>query len=317
MIKSILKKWPKTIILVLASIPLAALLFIIINLIVNSLPAINAVGFKGLFSTQISGVFTTNQELYGIIPGIWGTVLVTFVSILIALPVSLAMAIFSSEFTLGFLGKGMRTLLGILGGIPYIIYALMGAVFVRAFILPKFADPGVQPGDLGEAWLTRGAMPEINSTLLGGILLSLFIIPFLAPLFDDAIRSVPHQLKEASLSLGANRWETLIRVILPAASSGIISASSLGILKAMGDVVIVGLAIGFESGLPNPLFDILERVAPLTSTGAGFVGGFLLTAYKPIRTSAANFTGLVLLVMAFIVLVLIPVLQRRFKRRFS
>jgi ABC-type phosphate transport system permease subunit len=160
-------------------------------------------------------------------------------------------------------------------------------------------------------------LPYSTSTLLGGIMLSMMVIPFLAPLFDDAIRDVPHSLKEASLALGAGRWHTLKNVTLPYAFSGLVSASSLGALMAMGDVVIVGMVIGFESPLPTPLFDILKSVAPLTSTAAGFSGGFSQGAFNPLGNSAANFTGLVLLIMAFAILVLVSIIQRRFKRRFS
>ncbi len=313
-------KWPDILFLTVALIPLCLLVLIIVNLIINSRLAITTIGLRGLFSTQISGVFTTNQGLYGLIPAIWGTILVVIVSMGIALPVSLAMAIFASEFTLGFLGKGMRTILGILGGIPSIIYAMMAAVFAQIFIVPKFCGAGI-PGDQmpppGMTWWKPGILPYSNSTLLGGIMLSMLIIPFLAPLIDDAIKDVPYSLKEASLSLGASRWYTLKTVTLPYALSGITSACGLGILKAMGDVVIVGMVISFESSLPSPLFDILKSTATLTSTGAGFSGGFTQSAANPLRNSAANFTGLLLLVLAFAILALIPFLQKKFKKRYA
>jgi phosphate transport system permease protein len=195
----------------------------------------------------------------------------------------------------------MRALLGVLGGIPSIIYALMAVVFAQLFVIPKFTGAGI-PGDQmpppGMYWWTPGGLPYVTSTLLGGIMLSMLIIPFLAPLLDDAIRAVPHSLKEASLSLGVSRWQTLTMVTIPNAMSGIISACGLGSLKAMGDVVIVGMVVGFESSLPNPLFDILKSTAPLTSTGAGF-------------------SGLVLLVLAFGILALVAYLQRRYKKRFA
>jgi len=312
-IKKKLKEWPRIIFLVFAILPVIFLILIMLNLVLNSRTAIHTVGFSGLFSTRISGVFSTAQGLFGIIPAIWGTFLVILVSMGIAIPVSLAMAIFSSEFNLRFLGKGMRPILGILSGIPSIVYALMSVVFAQLFIIPKFTGAGLSPGKIP---IPAQRLPFNTSTLLGGIMLSMLIIPFLAPLFDDALRDVPHSLKEASLALGSGRWYTLKKISFPHALSGLISASSLGILKAMGDVVIVGLVIGFESPLPNPLFDILKSTAPLTSTGAGFSGGFGQSLRSPLRDSAANFTGLLLLVLAFIILVLVAVLQRRFKKRY-
>jgi phosphate transport system permease protein len=300
--------------LILALIPVIMLGFIIVQLIMKSGLAVSTLGFKGLFSTEISGVLGSNKGLYGLIPAIWGTVLLMFVSLAIAIPVSLALAILSSEFTLGFFSKGLRTLIGILGGIPPVIYALMSAVFAKIFIIPKFAGAGIPVDSLP---VPIQSLPYSTSTLLGGIMISLLVIPFLAPLFDDAIRNVPHSLKEAGLSLGANRWHILWSVTIPAAFSGLLSACSLGALKVMGDVVIVGLVIGFESGLPSPLFDILQSTAPLTSTAAGFSGGFTQTAKSPLRESVAYFTSLILLIIAFITLIAVPLIQKQFKRKYS
>ena len=139
----------------------------------------------------------------------------------------------------------------------------------------------------------------------------------MAPLFEDAIKNVPLSLKEASLGLGASRWYTLKTTTLPYASPEIISAIGLGALTAMGDVVIAGMVISFESPLPIPLFDILKSTAPLTSTGAGFSGGFNQGAFTLKSNSAANFTGLLLLIMAFGILLLVNVLQSLFKKRLN
>jgi len=316
------EKFPKIVFLILAMIPVCLLLCIVILLVVNSTLAINQLGLFGegkLFSTQISGVFTSGQGQYGLIPAIWGTLLIVVVSMGIAIPVSMAMAIFASEFKLGLLGQGMRTLLGILGGIPSIIFGLMSIVFAQLVIIPKFTGAGLSGNQMpppGMYWWTPNSLPYLTSTLLGGFMLSMLIIPFLAPLLDDVIQNVPHSLKEASLALGAGRWHTLTNVTIPYSMAGIISASGLGTLKAMGDVVIVGMVVGFESSLPYPLFDILKSTAPLTSTGAGFSGGFSQGSFNPLRNSAANFTGLVLLVLAFGILGLVAYLQGRYKRKF-
>lgn len=325
-IRKKLENWPSLVFLILALIPLAMLIFIVVNLVIKSQMAVSQIGFFGygkLFSTEIAGVFSvvaTGIDYWGLLPGIWGTILVVGVAMLIAVPVSLAIAVFASEFTLGILGKGIRSLLGILGGIPEIIYALFAVAFAQLFIIPKFCGtgiPGNQMPPAGMWWWKPGSLPFYTSTLLGGIMLALLITPFLAPLFDDAIRDVPHTLKEASLSLGATRWQTLRKVILPHAFPGIFSAASLGILKAMGEVVIVGAVVGFQTGIPNPLFDILKSTAPLTATGAGFAGGFSQSVNTPLRDSVSNFTGLLLIVIAFAVLILVTFLQSRFKRRYS
>jgi phosphate transport system permease protein len=281
-----------------------------------------------LFSTTFSGRFSPGFTLltgkYGLIPAIWGTFMVIIVAMAIAVPVSLAIAIFSSEFRLGFLGRAMGWILGILAGIPPIIYALMSAVFAEAFMIPKFCrDAKVLPTDLVPAhmtWYNAGTLPTEDSTLLGGIMLALLVIPFMAPLTYDALRNVPKEFKEASLALGAGRWHTLWKVGIPAALAGIVSAITLGTLKALGDVLIVGLVIGFESGMPNPLVDVFERIAPLSSTGAGLAGGFTSgggPSCSGHQCSVAYFTGLLLLVLAVAIMLAATVLQRRLRKRFA
>jgi phosphate transport system permease protein len=163
-------------------------------------------------------------------------------------------------------------------------------------------------------------LPLNGSTLLGGIVLALLIIPFMTPLILDAIRNIPQNQKEASLALGATRWFTLRRIILPSAAPGIIAAVSLGLLKACGDVVISAWTIGFvkDNGLPNPLWDIFERNAPLTSTGAGLVGGLYGAVAQPGPTaSAANFAALLLLVFAFAIMGIANLTRKWLSRRYQ
>ncbi|MCL0095800.1 ABC transporter permease subunit [Dehalococcoidia bacterium] len=154
-----------------------------------------------------------------------------------------------------------------------------------------------------------------NSILLGGFVLALLVIPFMAPFIDDALRNVPFELKEASLSLGANRWHTLKKVTLPLALPGIISATAVGALKATGDVMIALLVIGRAvPGLPTPLWDVLEVSAPLTSIGPTLVRrGDVPVAHAPV----AHFAGLLLLVIAFAIMGVATLLQRRLRRRYS
>jgi len=141
----------------------------------------------------------------------------------------------------------------------------------------------------------------------------------MAPLMDDAIHNVPHALKEASLSLGADRWHTLTAVTIPSALSGIGGAIELGILTALGETIIVAYAVGFMAdNLPTPLFDILQRVAPLTSTIAGIsAGNFTRAEGSALQNSLSNFIALLLLVMAFVILGIATYIQRRLNKRLS
>lgn len=314
--------------LILGLVPVLAFVFIVGTLVESSLLAIEAVGLGELFSTKFTcGMMIAGPVHYGLLPALWTTLLAVVIAIAIALPASLAIAVFASEFPLGFLGRGMRAILGMLAGIPPIVYALTAGIFTKLFMIPKFcsgfrsvgdlAALGIHPGDCpipGLPPINPGMLPWApgtpNSIFLGGFVLALLVIPFMAPFIDDALRNVPFQLKEASLSLGANRWHTLKKVTLPLALPGIISATAIGALKAVGDVMIVVLVVGLAApGFPYPFWDVLERSAPLTSIGR--------TLQLDGVVDVAHFTGLLLMVIAFAIMGVATLLQRRLRRRYS
>jgi phosphate transport system permease protein len=293
-------------------------------------------GLRSLFGTDFSTIYSSGIGRYGLRPAIMGTLWVTVIAMVIAVPMAMAMAIFISEFPLGQFGRVLQLVLSMLAGIPPIVYALMAIVFVGPFIKPKFTadfefgspDPqrvGVAPADWPPSdvpW-NAGAFPwdpsgGTNSVLLAGILLALLVIPFITPLILDAFRNVPREPKEASLALGVTRWHTLRRVTLPWAMPGIVGAIGLGTLRVIGDVMIVLFVVGFEANMPNPLFDVLERTGPLTSSGAALLGGHSGTDSCISRgndCTVGYFSALLLLVVAVVVVAATTVLERRYRRR--
>lgn len=314
----------KTLFLVFAMIPVIALVLITVNLAVGSTEAINTLGLR-LFSNSFSlGTESPNMApalmQYGILPALWGTLLVVLIAMLFAFPVSLTLAILANDFSVGFLSSIIRWVNGVLSGIPPIIYALMGTTFFLWFFWPKFAGKGLS-AETSPVLPHPGMLPSDSScTLLGGLMLALLIIPFMTPLLDDAIHSVPVTLKEASLSLGANRWYTLKSISLPFALPGILNAALLGILTALGESIIVAYTIGFGAkALPVPLYDVLERIAPLTSVIASLEGGGFsrATMVGPVGQSVASFMGLLLLFTAFVILGATFYLQKRIRKRLT
>ena len=295
-----MRSWPVALSLVLGIIPVLLLALIVGGLLWNSWHAIEGVGFAELFSLEYSYIFGRGQYMYGLLPAIIGTLVVTFIAIAIAFPISLAIAIFAAEYALGFIGKVLRGILGTLSGIPPVLYGLTAFLFYDLLLMPSFT-------------------PHAKSPLLGGIVLSLLIIPFMAPLMDEAIRNVPLRLKEASLALGAGRWYTLTNTILPNAMPGIIAATGLGCLKAMGDLMVVAYACGREPSIPSPWWDLLQNALVPVTTTAGALSGALLPAYpcEGFSCATAYFTGLLLLIMALVVLGITTVLQKWFQRRYS
>ncbi len=332
-----MRAWPTALSLGLGLIPVAMFVAMVAMLVSKALPALSEPGLGELFSSSFSSQYSTGVALYGLLPAMFGTVLITLIAIGIALPVSLAMAVLSSEFPLGGVGRAMRVVLGALSGIPAIVYALLAVVFVKQFMIPKFAggftfdhfDP-TAVGATAETWpppdvpWNAGAFPWDptglnNSTLLAGVLIALLIIPFMAPLIDDALRNVPAAAKEASLALGANRWHTLRHVTLPMALAGIVPAVALGTLKGMGDTMIVIFVVGWEAqAIPDPPFDVLERTAPLPAAGANLLGSFQAQdACKEAACSSGYFSAVFLLILALAVVVVAGVLQARLRRRLT
>ncbi len=307
-IRATLKSWPRTIAFLFACVPVGMMLFIIVVLIKESIPALKLIGLGQLFSTQFSGRYTgMNLGVYGLLPAIWGTLVTTTIAMIIAIPVSLAFAVFTSEFAAGFMGRMLRGVFGVLSGIPPIVYALAAlAVLITPFFKPVFAGPG------GE----QGFNYQSNSMIVVSITLALLVIPFMAPLFYDSLRNIPRDLKEASFGLGASRWHTATRVVIPFAMPGLIAASALGALLAMGEVIIPGIVGVYQSGMPKPFYDIFDGCATLTSVGASLLAS-QEAPVTPKDRAAGMFAAVLLLVLAFLLLALSTFLQKKFRKRFS
>jgi phosphate transport system permease protein len=241
-----MRAWPRVLTLTLGLAPVLMLAFMAATIAYRSTDAITEVGLGKLTGTEFSTIYSSGIGFYGLRPAAVGTLTITIIAMVIALPMAVAMAILVAEFPLRFVGRLLELTLGVLSGIPPIVYALMAVVFVGPFMRPKFTGGlnystpdteaiGVARADWpaeGVPW-NAGAFPwdatgRNNSALLAGILLALLVIPFITPLIIDALRNVPREPKEASLALGTTRWHTLRRITLPGALPGIIAATGLG-----------------------------------------------------------------------------------------
>lgn len=334
-----MRAWPRIASLGMGLIPVAVLAAMLASIAYNALPVVEDVGVGNLAGTKFFTDAVSGKGHYGLLPSVWGSVEVMIIAMALALPVSLAMAIFAAELAPGRVGGAMRLLIGLMSGIPPIVYALMAVLFVAPFMVPKFtgnlsySDPHPEkigftpeqwpppdvPWNAGAfAWDLAGIN---NSVLLGGIMLAFLAIPFMAPLIEDALKNVPSEPKQASQALGAGQWSTLLRITLPHAMSGIISAIRLGALKVLGDVMIVLFVVGYAAPrFPDPPWDALERNAPLTALGSGLIGGFTANGTSTCQSTGCGvgyFAALILLAMAFSIVVLTTVLERRFRKRFA
>ncbi len=187
----------------------------------------------------------------GVYPLLIGTLIVSLGAILIALPLGLATAIFMAEIASERLRKILKPLVELLAGIPSVVYGFFGLVVIVPFIQQVFHLP------VGE------------TAFAGSVVLGIMALPTIITISEDALRTTPRAMKEASLALGANKWQTIHRVIVPYASSGITAAAILGIGRAIGETMAVLMVTGNAAVIPHTW---LEPVRTIPATIAAELG---------------------------------------------
>ena len=225
-----------------------------------------------LFGTTWSPLFANPQ--YGILPLLGGTLLSSAVAMIFVAPIGLATAIYLSEFSSSRTREIVKPILELLSGVPTVVYGF----FALLFVTPALQK--IVPG-----------LPGFN-ILSAGIVIGIMIIPYVASLSEDAMRAVPGSLRDGSLALGATRFETAVKVVLPAATSGVAAAFILGISRAVGETMIVAIAAGQQ---PNLTIDPREPAATITAYIVQVALGDLPHASLAYQTIFA--AGLVLLLM--------------------
>src|SRR5215211_1711427 len=199
------------------------IVFVLIFETINFFREVSIVEF--LTATQWSPAFADPQ--FGIVVLICGTLLTTVVAIAFAVPVGLLAAIFLSEYASGRLRRWLKPALEVLAGVPTIVYGYFALTFVTPF-LQATIFPSLQ----------------IFNALSAGLVMGVMIIPTVASVSEDAIYAVPRALREGAYALGATRREVATRIVIPAALSGIVAATILGISRAIGETMIVAVAAG-------------------------------------------------------------------------
>lgn len=194
-----------------------------------------------LTSTEWS-VFSSDPE-WGIFALIMGTMKITVIAVAFAVPIGLGAAIYLSEYASDRVRRTIKPILEILAGIPTVVYGFFALTFVTPLI--------------------RGIWPEINlfNAISPGLVVGVMIIPMIASLSEDAMSSVPNTMREGALGLGSTRLETVFKVVLPAAVSGIMASIVLAVSRAIGETMIVSIAAG---STPNASLNIMESLQTMT-----------------------------------------------------
>jgi phosphate transport system permease protein len=250
-------------------------------------PAVANIGLDNMLAGTIwrpGSIIGTSQAQFGLLPMILGSILATFGAIIIGVPLSIGTAILLAEIAPRTVRDILRPAIELLAGIPSVVYGLFGMVVLAPLI--RFIDV---PRNTGFGLLNAS------------FILAVMIIPTITNIAEDAIRAVPREYKEGSLALGGTRWQTIIKVILPAARSGIIAAIILGIGRALGEtmamIMVIGNSIAMPSALTkNPLTLFLNTARTLTGNIAveiNYAAGD--------HRSALFFTGVLLFLMILFV----------------
>jgi phosphate transport system permease protein len=230
---------------------------IVISLVVPSIEFFGDVPIGDfLFGTDFGPSFT--PPTFGVLPIVVGTLSVTFWALLFAIPIGLGAAIYLSEYASRRVRKTVKPILEILAGVPTIAFGF----FALIFITPQLQK--LWPGHF------LGGPPLIFSVLAGGLAIGLMIVPIIASISEDAMSAVPQGLREGAYALGATKAKVATRVVFPAALSGIMASIILGISRAIGETMVVLIAVGSTPELSfSPVKSVQAMTAFIGTTATG------------------------------------------------
>jgi phosphate transport system permease protein len=222
-------------------------LFILAYLFLEAAPIFPVAGIWN-FVTGGSWYPTGTPPEYGTLPLIAGTILVTLGAMVIAIPLSLGCAVFIAEIASSRTRGILKPAIELLAGIPSVVYGFFGLVILTEVLRVTFSLAS------GLTWLA------------GSVLLGVMALPTITSVSEDAIRAVPRDFREGSLAVGATRWQTISRVVIPSAFSGISAAIILGMGRALGETMAVLMVTGNAAMIPSPIWNIFSPIRTLTGT---------------------------------------------------
>lgn len=276
-----------------ALITVAITVGIILVLAIEAFSFFKEVSIFDFFTdTEWTPLFT--KKHYGILPLLTGTLLTTFIAISVALPIGLSISIYLSEYAPRSFRKTIKPLLELLAAVPTVVYGFFALVVVTPF-LQQF-------------------MPNLSgfNSLSAGIVMGIMIIPFVSSLSEDALFAVPKALREASYGMGATRLQTAFKVVVPAASSGIIVSIILAISRAIGETMIVAIAAGQQPRLTlDPTVPVETITAYIVQVSLGDVQHGSLE-YKTIFAA-----GITLFALTFLLNTISFQIRKKFRQKYE
>ena len=244
----------QAVLLLAALVSIGTTVGIVVSLIPPAVDFFRQVSFTEFFG-GLNWAPLFKPPTYGVVPLLVGTLVITLIAVLVAVPLGLLAAIYLSEYARPGVRKFFKPVLEVLAGIPTVVYGF----FALSFVTPV----------LRAVW-PFGEGPNIFNGLAAGIVMGVMIIPTVASLSEDAMTAVPQSLRDGAYALGSSRMLVSLRVVVPAALSGIVAAFVLGISRAIGETMIVTIAAGITSSLNfNPLQPLQTMTAFIAQAGQG------------------------------------------------
>ncbi|WNB93526.1 phosphate ABC transporter permease subunit PstC [Bacillus sp. NEB1478] len=247
---------------------------------------VNVIDFLTNTNWNPTGSAESGGPTYGAVPFILGSFAVTFLAALIAAPLGIGSAIFMTEIAPSWGKRILQPVIELLVGIPSVVYGFIGLSVLVPFIRNHFAGNGF-------------------SLLAGMIVLSIMILPTVTSIATDAMSSLPKGLRESSYAIGATRWQTIWRVLIPAASPTLLTAIVLGMARAFGEALAVQMVIGNVRGIPNSLFDPSATLTTIITLNMGH------TTFGSVDNNVLWSLALILLAMSFVFIIIIRYLSSR------
>jgi phosphate transport system permease protein len=241
------------------------------------------------------GDFFSTQGEFAVIPLVTGTLLVTAIALLVAAPIGLGAAMYLAEYASPRMRKILKPTVELLAGVPSVVYGFFALAFVTPTLLQDLLNLEV----------------NFTNALSAGLVLGVMVVPTIASLSEDALTAVPLALRQGSFAMGANRMQTTLRVVLPAALSGVAASIVLGLSRAIGETMIVALAAGAQRNLS---LDIREGMQTMTGFIAQTAGG-----ENPVGSTSYNMlfaVGMLLFLITLVVNFISIAIVRRFRQEY-
>lgn len=244
-----------------------------------------------LFGTKWSPLIPPKS--FGVLPLLSGTLMITFIACLVAIPLGLASAIYLSEYAPKRVRKIIKPILEVLAGVPTIVYGYFALSLVTPLIQSLFNSAGV------------------FNALSAGIVVGIMIIPMVSSLSEDAMSAVPRSLRDGAYALGATRFEVALKIVVPAAFSGIVASAVLAFSRAIGETMIVTVAAGSTPNMTaNPLDSIQTMTAYIVQVSLGD------TPHGSVEYGSIFAVGMTLFVITFLLNILAQFIARKFREEY-